>query len=618
MKVALFSLVLIGSLSVHSRLGAAENGGDAGRARASLPLPNIWGSGQVLRYSGLDGPTHWDTRFWGVTGSDRYEIYLKTDPEIRIRLTFKKGEGELRYFTGDALYAESAESWIALTFWQQSCLIGRCHGKATPQISFASEGGWKDFAVGRPLQLKSGTGARGGESHAEYVVFNHLQTLSNIRWALAYDREDPVRAQHRAEMGLIQNVLSLCRDKAQKAQSIDFDLASCSEDEVRTALKACCILRGAYKAPEGQFVAPWSAPSPYHVHLNVWDTLFHCYGTRFLDPVLPEQDALMLLQAQREDGFIGNPQRPPAPSHDARGIHPPLIGWALWNSYQQRKDVHTLVEAYPRLVKFIEWIRNNKDSNNNLLLEWRHTDGCESGRDNDPRFDRRLLFDSVDFTGFIGSELLYLGLMADELGFKGGGQKWREEHARIQAAFNEHLWDEEDGFYYDRTADGKLIRVKTNATFVGLFGGLATPERAERLVREHLLNPEEFWTAMPVPTVSLDDPLFELDMWRGPVWHCYNHLVLDGLLRYGFDREAEELIRRTVDASVHWYTRTGSLWEFYDPENKLEPRKIDRKGVLKGRTGFEGRGNIPEYSWSAAEFLHFLDLAHRGGENSSE
>jgi len=170
------------------------------------------------------------------------------------------------------------------------------------------------------------------------------------------------------------------------------------------------------------------------------------------------------------------------------------------------------------------------------------------------------------------------------------------------------LWDEDDGFYYCRTVEGDWIRVKTNAAFVALFGGLATPERADIMVRKHLLNPNEFWTPMPVPTVSLDDRFYSLDMWRGPVWHCYNHLVLDGLLRYGFRDEAEELIRRTIDATVHWYTRTGSIWEFYDPESKVDPRELYRKGSK--------RGSIPEYSWSAAELLHFLDLSRHGLEGS--
>jgi len=110
----------------------------------------------------------------------------------------------------------------------------------------------------------------------------------------------------------------------------------------------------------------------------------------------------------------------------------------------------------------------------------------------------------------------------------------------------------------------------------------------------------------------MNDPMFEMDMWRGPVWHCYNHLVLDGLLRYGYEAEAQELIRRTVDATVYWYNRTGSIWEFYDPNRELEPTKIDRKGVLRGEVGFGRRGDIAEYSWSAAEYLHFLDRRTTG------
>lgn len=568
-----------------------------------LTLPNVWGPGQALRFSGLDGPTEWDTRFWGLTTEARYGFRLQTQPVVRILIS---APGDLVCFTGDAFMTDGPSS-SSMAYLDQQCLVGRCEQEATAEIEWEINGEFEPFPEAEVARLKRGTGAAGGSVYEEHVVLLRTRTAGGTRWALAYDRSSPEGARRRAEIGLLHDAAEVCGDRLESLRRVTFDFSRLSEDEARVALKAFAVLRGAFKAPEGQFTAPWCAPSPFHVHLNVWDTLFHGFGTRFIDPVLPEQEALMLLRAQRDDGFIGNPQRPPAPHHDARGIHPPLIGWALWNAYERRRNVATLEAAYPRLVRFIEWIRANKDSNGNLLLEWRHSDGCESGRDNDPRWDDRAPFDAVDFSGFLGSELIHLALIADELGKAEDAQHWRSEHARLRAAVKEVFWDEKEGFYFDRKLDGASLRVKTDASFVLLFGGLATEEHAERMVRVHLLNPAEFWTPMPVPSVAMTEAAYRLDMWRGPVWLCYNHLIADGLIRYGFNAEARELMERTVKGVVGWYRETGALWEFYDPMDAVEPAQLDRKGFLKGG-GVRGiGGNVADYSWTAAGYVHFMD-----------
>ena len=564
-------------------------------------LPNIWSASQVLRFSGLDGSTQWDTRFWAETTDNPYEFVFyswRKKPFMSFIMKLPSSP-VLDYFIGDALSAHSDDSAIKLVFWKQQCLVGYCTGGAEMDVFIHSGNGKKPFQPDQPVQIVSGTGVSAGVSYQEYFVYKKMKLGNGFRWAIAYDRDDPKRAAHLAEAGLNQRIDRLAEDKINRLLDTTFDLSQCSPDEVKTALKAVSVLRGAYKAPEGQFVTFWSNPSPWHVHLNVWDTLFHCFGTRYIDPVLAEQDALSLLRAQRQDGFIGNPQRPPQPHHDARGIHPPLIGWALWNLYLSDHNMGIIREAYPRLARFIQWIRTNKDKNNNLLLEWRHTDGNESGRDNGVRFDKHELFDAVDFTGFVASEIYYLALMAEELGLEEESRQWKEEHEKIKKTTNELLWDPTDEFYYGRYFNGELNKIKTNASFVSLFGSIATPARAKILIEKHLLNSDEFWTEMPVPSVSIDEALYEDDMWRGPVWLCYNHLIIDGLVKYGYQKEAFLIMQKSLDATVQIYQKTGNLYEFYDAQNKIVPAKLNRKGKQIGpRT---------EYSWTAAEILYLIN-----------
>ena len=159
--------------------------------------------------------------------------------------------------------------------------------------------------------------------------------------------------------------------------------------------------------------------------------------------------------------------------------------------------------------------------------------------------------------------------------------------------------------------DADVLRTRTHASFVLLFGGLAAEERAARMVREHLLKPAESWRPMPVPGVPADGAAFELDMWRGPVWFCHNHLNADGLVRSGFEDAARELMERTVTGIVRWHRTTGALWAFYDPAARVEPARIDRKGFRQGGGVRDIGGNAAHSSWTAAGHLRFVDRQRR-------
>ena len=88
----------------------------------------------------------------------------------------------------------------------------------------------------------------------------------------------------------------------------------------------------------------------------------------------------------------------------------------------------------------------------------------------------------------------------------------------ICAAIELHLYDAEDGRYYDRgIVSGQIKRVAAVSSFLPLFAGVCSPERAEVLLSD-LQDPATFQTALGVPSVAVSDPTFGSDMWRGPVW----------------------------------------------------------------------------------------------------
>ncbi|MDQ2742700.1 MAG: glycoside hydrolase [Chloroflexota bacterium] len=124
---------------------------------------------------------------------------------------------------------------------------------------------------------------------------------------------------------------------------------------------------------------------------------------------------------------------------------------------------------------------------------------------------------------------------------------WRD---RTVAAINGMLWDDDAGTYfsYDRVA-GKLLKDDTIAAFHTLYGGVAPADRAQRLIEQHLLNPEQYLpsSSFNVPTTAINSPWFNPEnYWLGPVWVNTNWMILHGLEDYGRADLAEQLRLTTL------------------------------------------------------------------------
>jgi len=255
------------------------------------------------------------------------------------------------------------------------------------------------------------------------------------------------------------------------------------------------------------------------------------------------------------------------------------------------------------LGRYLAWDVENRDWNGDGLLGWR-IDGNrlsrsgESGMDNSSRFDPDGPWDNVDFCAYAVSDMRCLALIARELGLVEDAARWETQAETMGARMNALLWDEERGFYYDRQTNGHLSRLKSNAGFLPLFAGVASAEQAARLV-DHLTAPDEFWSPVPVPTIALDEPSHEPDMWRGPVWVNVNGMIRVGLDRYGYHDLSQAIRRKTLEEINRWYRATGCIYEYYDCQGETPPRLLNRKGA-PGPKGGAGFGVIADYNWSAA------------------
>ena len=106
-----------------------------------------------------------------------------------------------------------------------------------------------------------------------------------------------------------------------------------------------------------------------------------------------------------------------------------------------------------------------------------------------------------------------------------------------------------------------------------MWAGIATPEQAERMVKEHLLNEKTFCAPYGVRTLSKMEKMYAImksgnpSCWLGPIWGVSNYMVFDGLCRYGYTEAANDLAEKTITLFGRDLEECGQLHEYYDPES---------------------------------------------------
>ncbi|MBE0699236.1 MAG: hypothetical protein IH586_20125, partial [Anaerolineaceae bacterium] len=205
-----------------------------------------------------------------------------------------------------------------------------------------------------------------------------------------------------------------------------------------------------------------------------------------------------------------------------------------------------------------------------------------------------------DFSTFAAHDMDYLSRIARELGDEQRAALWQERSTALRHTIFTQLWDDEDGFYYDRTLDGESVRVRAASGFLPLLLPGVPVEHVSRLVK--ILNdPAHFYSAFPVPSVAASHAAYSTDMWRGATWINFNYLIGLGLVRQGRAAEAAWLAEKTVDFVDRYYRNYGVLFEFFDSSDQRPPLACDRKGERHEPYNIRHKmDSIRDYHWTAA------------------
>ncbi len=319
----------------------------------------------------------------------------------------------------------------------------------------------------------------------------------------------------------------------------------------------------------------------------------YCYGPAFghwdivhaiLDilPFDPEHARCQIennLVAQEEDGLIPGSiwLREGKTNWSVEAGHPPVWPFAV-QDYVDMYGPEILPWCYKALVRQIRWFEQKRKAEGKGFF---YTDilnhSWESGVDEGIRFLETQTgpFACIDATSHVFALYTYAQRWAQDLGED--PSDYEAVADKLKAFIQEDLFVEETGFFHDIWAvQDPALRCFAFEGMWPLFVGAATPEQARRVIEENLLNPKRFYTEHPIATVSVDDPRFELRMWRGPAWNSMTYWAARGCINYGEFTPAAALLERALDDSAVQFERTGTIWEFYHPHGG-RPEDVQRK-----------------------------------------
>jgi hypothetical protein len=216
-----------------------------------------------------------------------------------------------------------------------------------------------------------------------------------------------------------------------------------------------------------------------------WDLAFHTVELARTDPAFAKSQLILMLREwyMHPNGAL------PAYEFAFSDVNPPVHAWAAWRVYKitgerGHRDTPFLESTFQKLLMNFTWWVNRKDSAGRNLFS-----GGFLGLDNIGVFDRSKSLgagnslEQADGTAWMASYCLIMLNMATELAlydpvYEDIASKFFEHFVSITNAINtlcgSGLWDDQDGFYYDRIAlaDGGSVPLKIRS-IVGLLPMIA-------------------------------------------------------------------------------------------------------------------------------------------------
>ncbi len=222
-----------------------------------------------------------------------------------------------------------------------------------------------------------------------------------------------------------------------------------------------------------------------------WDLAFHCVALARVDPAFAKYQLILLCREwfQHPNGALA------AYEWSFDDVNPPVQAWAAIEVFaiDGGRDTAFLNRIFDKLLVNFTWWVNRQDRDGSNVFE-----GGFLGLDNIGPIDRShlpagWLLEQSDGTGWMGFYALSMGAIASVLNDRGRPAtdlviKFLEHFALISEALeSQALWDESDGFFYDRLRlpDGREEPIEVRS-IVGVL-----PLLGVAVIDEHVVDRAE-------------------------------------------------------------------------------------------------------------------------------
>ena len=257
--------------------------------------------------------------------------------------------------------------------------------------------------------------------------------------------------------------------------------------------------------------------------------------------------------------------------------------------YLMGKDPDYLDLLYGTLERFDDYLWRVRDSDGDGCLEsWCKYDTGEDHalrygdapdwwtQETAPEGFQVVPMASIDVMSFSYSARDVLARISRIQGKPEREMAWRLKAERVRGKISTYLWNEERGACLDRDKYHNVMPVMIHNSLRAMYWGSLTQTQADRFVREHLLNPGEFWTKMPLPSVAVNDPLFRnvtTNDWSGQAEALTYQRAIRALENYGYDHLIPQLGRKLWEA----IGEDCVFVQQYDPFT-MKPSKVSLEG----------------------------------------
>lgn len=222
---------------------------------------------------------------------------------------------------------------------------------------------------------------------------------------------------------------------------------------------------------------------------------------------------------------------------------------------------------------------------------------AESGWDMTPRFNRKALhYLPVDLNAMLYKYETDFAHAARITGDEEEARKWDLAAKERAHTMDGLMWDKLRGLYYDYDfKKKKRSNVSSVASYYTMWAGLADEKKVQSMVRalRRFENKGGLATTDALP-IKQYVPGSVPTQWAYPNgWAPLHFMVVQGLLRYGYQDDAERIARKWLKTNLDWFEKHGVFLEKY---NVVDPEKPPAKGVYPSQTGF---------GWTNAVFERF-------------